>query len=276
MTELAEKIQVHLDNPDSDDCPFCPGKETEHKWITIKGEKNDSGILRKAMVDPTRCSHAQQSGAKPKDGVYPNQGKDKPQNNPHPIFHHAKYGNYSNQAHHCISGNEIMKGTPLEKILANEKGDYLGQTGYTINTAANGVYLPSYPEKYSGSMDDKYDIMKLAMAAGKGQAHIGGHTGHEHAVGSDYPTEIKKELDALEKRILNKSEECPYCVEGDGAPKKPFIPPYKVNQWLDTLSKDISRDLKGPVKTWPYFISRNAKRYHLECSSMESDPMDDL
>ncbi len=272
MPELLEKIQIHLDNPDSEDCPFCPAKETEHKWKTFKGEKNSSGTLREAMNDPKRCGYAHQSGAKPKDGKYPNQNQDAPQPNPDPIYSHPQYGRYGDQAHHCISGNEIMKNHPIEKILANENGDYKGETGYTINTAANGVYLPSYPENYSGNENQKYEIVKHAMAAGKGQIHIGGHTGHEHAVGQDYPSEIKKHLSQLQDRIIKKSEECPFCVESDGKAKKPFVPPYKVNQWLDNLSKSIKKDLTGPAKSWPYFVSKYAKRYHLEVSS----PVDDL
>jgi hypothetical protein len=61
--------------------------------------------------------------------------------------------------------------------------------------------------------------MKQVMAAGKGPAHIGGHSGHEHAVGWDYPKAVKKKLEVLESRILDKNEKCPYCVEGDGTPK---------------------------------------------------------
>ncbi|VAW90335.1 hypothetical protein MNBD_GAMMA17-1024 [hydrothermal vent metagenome] len=276
VSELLEKIQIHLDSPDSEDCPFCPGKVIEHKWKTVKGEKNDPGILRSAMNDPTRCSFAHQTGAKPKDSVYPNQEEDDVDPSPSPIYTHVIHGDYSNQAHHCISGNEIMKGHAIEKIIANEGGDYKGETGYTINNAANGVYLPSYPERYSGTEDEKYELVKLAMAAGKGQTHIGGHSGHEHAAGQDYPSAIKEELTALKTRILNKSGECPFCVEDDGTPKKPFIPPYKVNQWLDNLSKDIQSDLTGQVVDWPYFISKYAKRYYIEAMANIPDPTDDL
>lgn len=273
MTELLEKIQIHLDNPDSEDCPFCPAKETKHEWKTIKGEENDSGVLRDAMNTPSRCNYAQQTGAKPKDGKYPNQSPDSPRPSPNPIYSNDQHGSYGNQAHHCISGNEIMKGHPLEQILTNKDGkgdEYKGQTGYTINNAANGVYLPSFPANYSGTDDEKYEIVKLAMIAKKGQVHIGGHSGHEHAVGQDYPTAIKKELTAIKRRVIQKSEECPFCVENGGTPKKPFVPPYKVNLWLDLLSKRIARKLSGPVKTWPYFISRYAKRYYKEVNTKKN------
>jgi hypothetical protein len=274
--ELAEKIQIHLDSPDSEDCPFCPGKETEHKWKTYKGEDNDGGILREAMNKPSRSSYAIQSTARPKDGVYPNQNKDNAHSPKFPkgkdpdnaIYSNDEHGAYGNEAHHCISGNEIMKGESIENEIT--KGDlYKGDTGYTINNCANGVFLPSYPIKDKGSwgaMSDskKYEIMKLVMKAGKGQVHIGGHTGHNGDGGKDYPTMIKEELTALQKKIVEKSEECPFCVEGDGKPKKPFLPPYKVNLWLDNLSKDIKTKLTSSPKSWPYFISKYAKKYYQE------------
>jgi len=275
MTELLEKIKIHLDNPDSEDCPFCPGKEDKHEWKTFKGKDNSSSKLRESMNYPTRNEGVQEKGARPKDGVYPRQSGDTA-NDPlmlkgtDSIYNDAIYGDYGNEAHHCISGNEIMKGEALEKIIANENGKYKGQTGYTINNAANGVFLPSYPNQFKGakgtwadkSDEKKYEIMKPAMASG--QAHIGKHKGHEHAAGQDYPLAIKDELDALKKRILNKQEECPFCVEDDGKPKDPFVPPYKVNVWLDKLSKDIKTELKSPVEKWPYFISKYAKMYYEE------------
>lgn len=270
MTELLELIAIHLDNPDSEDCPFCPGKETEHKWKTFKGKDNDGGKLRSAMNNPARCGHAHQTGAKPKDGVYPNQNIGTAKPNPDPIYKNAEHGDYGNEAHHCISGNEIMKGHAIENEIT--KGSlYKGDTGYTINNGDNGVFLPSYPRKYKGKWGSKsdsfkYDVMKLAMEAGKGQVHIGGHTGHNGDGGKDYPTMIKEELTALQARVLNKSEECPFCVESDGTPKKPFIPPYKVNQWLDNLSRRINGKLAGPVRAWPYFISKYAKMYYKEAT----------
>ncbi len=285
MTQLGEKIQIHLDNPDSEDCPFCPGKETKHEWTTFKGADNSGSKLRKAMNDPARNSFAQQRGAKPKDGVYPNQNKDSPASPQMPkgsssIYNHSEHGDYGNEAHHCISGNEIMKGESIEKEIT--KGDkYKGDTGYTINNCANGVFLPSYPTKYKGSWavksdDEKYEIMKHVMDAGKGQVHIGGHTGHNGDGGKDYPNMIKEELTAIQKKIVEKSEECPFCVEGGGKPKKPFVPPYKVNQWLDNLSKQIERKLTSQTKSWPYFISKYAKKYHKEQTADLPDPLDDF
>ncbi|WP_196137597.1 AHH domain-containing protein [Aliikangiella sp. G2MR2-5] len=281
MTQIGEKIQIHLDNPDSEDCPFCPGKETKHEWKTFKGADNDGGILREAMNNPKRCNYAHQSGARPKDGKYPNQNISEERPSPSPIFENSEHGEYGNEAHHCISGNEIMKGHAIEKAIT--KGDkYKGDTGYTINNGDNGVFLPSYPKKYSGkwgvkSDSEKYKIMKLAMDAGKGQVHIGGHKGHGiDGYCESYPDEIKKRLTLLKDRVGEKSEECPFCVESSGKPKKPFVPPYKVNQWLDNLSKNIEKKLTSSPSTWPYFISKYAKKYFKELSQAAADPLDDL
>ena len=282
--ELAEKIQIHLDSPDSEDCPFCPGKEDKHEWQTFKGADNNGTKLRKNMNDPEKNGCAQDKGAKPKDGVYPRQNKDEPSQPQMPkgkdsIYTDSTYGEYGNEAHHCISGKEIMEGEPIEKELTENGGQFKGDTGYNINNAANGVFLPSYPNKFEGvwgekSYDEKYEIMKLAMDAGVGQVHIGGHSGHTiEEADKDYPKQIKEELLELQKRIVLKSMECPFCVEGDGKAKKPFIPPYKANQWLDNLSGRIERKLKGPASGWGYFISRYAKDYYkkLEVDDDEID-----
>ena len=150
MTEIIETINIAMHPPGDESCPFCPG-EKEKEWTTYQGEKNKSGVLREAMNDPTRCNYAQQSGARPKDGKDGRQNADSPKHSPQPIFSHSSYGEYSNQAHHSISGNEIMKGHPIEKIIKKEGGsDFLGDTGYTINNCANGVYLPAYPKKFGG------------------------------------------------------------------------------------------------------------------------------
>jgi hypothetical protein len=222
------------------------------------------------MCNPKRSNYVHQNNCKPKDGKGSNQAISEEMEDPHSIFTHSEYGDYGNQAHHCISGNEIMKNHALEKLISNNDGAFKlkGETGYTINNGDNGVFLPSYPQKnYTGSNTNKYNIVKLAMEAGHGQVHIGGHTGHEHAVGQDYPKAIKKELTKLKQRILLQSEECPFCIEDDGKLKTPFVPPYKVNQWLDKLSDDIKTDLTGPVADWPYFISKYAKRYFEECNT---------
>lgn len=290
--EALENISIALHEKGDDACPFCPGKE-EKKWKTYQGQKNSSKILRECMNKPEKEACAQQAGARPKDGTEERQSKDDAKPSPNPIFSDEKYGDYSDQAHHAISGNEIMKGHRIEKVIT-KGGLFTGDTGYTINNCANGVYLPAYPKKYRGIWgkraypksypaqdgsgtimvnnlkDDKnfkLNVMKPAMDS-KGQAHIGNHKGHYieelEKYNKTYPQAIKRELNAIIRRVINKGKECPFCTESDGTKKKPYLPPYKVNQWLDNLSVSIEKKLTASPGNWPYFISEIARDYFKE------------
>jgi len=277
MTEILEGVAVHIDSSNDENCPFCPAEEINHDWKTYGGEKNSSSMLRKYMKDPKKI-FSQETKVRPKENGYPD-------SNPSPkntrrAYSNAEHGEYGYEAHHSISGKEILSGEPLENIISNASKEYKGQIGYSINNAANGVFLPSYPRKYRGkwsAMEDekKYKIMSLAMAAGEGQAHIGSHGGHEHSPGQDYPSVIKENLAAIKDRILSKREGCPFCEDADGDSNK-FVPPYKVNIWLDLLSKNIERKLTSSVNSWPYFISGYAKQYYLDVTASNVDPEDDF
>lgn len=288
MTELIEKIAVTMHPAGDEACPFCPGKK-EDDWKTTKGAGNSSTKLRAYMNNPKTNNYAQQSGARPKDGKEGRQSPDQEKPNPSPIFNSSQFGEYGDQAHHAISGNEIMKGHKIEDVIT-KGSDFKGDTGFTINNCANGVYLPAYPKSFKGIwgspkypkyypsvdgsdpvkidnvIDDqkfKLDVMKPAMNQ-SGQAHIGGHEGFyiEDLPGFErsYPAIVKDELDKIHLRVKQKGEECPFCSEG-GKPKKPFVPPYKVNQWLDNLSADVARKLTSAPAMWPYFISQIAMDY---------------
>jgi hypothetical protein len=297
--EAIEGINVALHPAGDESCPFCPG-EKEKEWKTFEGEKNSSGVLRDTMNDPTRCGYAQQSGARPKDGKDGRQGIDSAKITPQPIFSHPVYGEYSNQAHHSISGNEIMKGHKIEELIKKKGGsELLGDTGYTINNCANGVYLPAYPKKFGGiwgkaiypkvypvsggktvtitnAVDDdtfKFLVMKPAMER-VGQAHIGGHEGFYletlDKFYPDYPASVKEKLTEIADKVHLKSKECPFCVEGNGKPKKPYVPPYKINQMLDNLSGRIEKKLTAAPDKWPYFISKFSKDYVVRLKGVTS------
>ena len=59
------------------------------------------------------------------------------------------------------------------------------------------------------------------------------------------------------------SEKCPNCNE-DNEPKDPLPAPYGVNNWLDVLSREITGHLTSHPRTWTYFVSDYAARYHDE------------
>lgn len=286
--EICELIHILIGLIDRQRCPFCTDPKDTDTYTTYKGESNSSGKLRKIMNDPD-CLVSEQNNARPKSGQGRFQVRDTAQPNPNPIFEDnttmfpglsGPIGAYGDEAHHCISGNECMKGELIENIIKDEaRSEYEKDTGYSINNCANGVYLPSWHRNRFGSgkadgtwadlndgknYDAKYEIMKLAMRGGAGQAHIGSHEGkttpkHHHT----YPSHVKRELGEIKKRVELRQEDCPYCKE-KGQPKKPAPAPYGVNQWLDGLSHRIKGHLTGHPRSWEYFVSQYAADYHNE------------
>ncbi|MCA9707148.1 MAG: AHH domain-containing protein [Myxococcales bacterium] len=277
--QIGEMIHVFLGMVLQDRCPFCTDPDDPESYTTYEGAKNSSKKLRTIMNDPS-CLTAEQGGARPKDGTKGKQSIDDTNTSPNPIYRDdttqypglsAPIGAYGNEAHHSISGNECMKGEPIEDVIKNKNGEYEGETGYSINNAANGVYLPSWsrarwgsgrPDGTWGDLSDglKYDIMKAAMRSGAGQAHIGSHDGKTTAKHpQSYPNHVKTKLSEITDRIASMRLECPEAKDKD-----PWPVPYGVNQWLDDLSRGISAHLKGHPRSWKYFVSQYAADYHGE------------
>lgn len=282
--ELGELIHIVLSLVSPDRCPFCTDPEETQTFTTWKGDTNKSTTLREIMNNHTRLV-PRQAGARPKDGEPGHQAPDTDKPDPDPIFRDnttmypglsAVVGDYGDEAHHAISGNECMDGEPIENIIKNPgHADFEKDTGYSINNNANGVYLPSWNRsRWGASRADgkwadqpdatKYAIMRAAMRGNAGQAHIGAHEGMttpKHP--RSYPDFVKARLDEIQQRVLLRMDDCPYCKE-DGQPKRPAPPPYGVNQWLDALSIEISLHLKGHPRSWRYFVSQYAATYHAE------------
>jgi len=259
--------KVHKSN--NPKCPFCPAKK-EKTFKTFSGKDNNSTDLKKNMLKPQRNSCAQDNGARPKDGKEGRQNEDTAKSEPSLTKKGLKY---TFQAHHSISGNEIIKGEPIEKYLV-KGGQIKKDTGYTINNCANGVFLPSYPKNYPGGWGKEKDekkklnIMKVAMDK-HGQAHIGSHTGFndenypKHT--DDYVKSVQRSLKAIKVNVDKWGDKCPWCKGPDKKPKKPFPPPYRLNGKLDSLSKKIEKHLESKsVGKWEFFISSYAHLYHME------------
>lgn len=281
--QIGEMIHVVLNMLVHDRCPFCADPADQDTYTTYEGAQNNSGTLRTIMNDPSRLL-SRQAGARPKtdDNSDGKQAQDDPDPSPNPIYSDnttmypglsAVIGDYGDEAHHSISGNECMSGEAIEDIIKNNNGEYDGETGYSINNAANGVYLPSWSRARWGSnrpdgrwaaLDDdlKYEIMRAAMRNGAGQAHIGSHDGQTTtAHPRSYPEHVKGKLDDITERVSRIERNCPETKE-NGAQKDPLPTPYGVNQWLDTLSRSISAHLKSHPRAWKYFVSGYAVRYH--------------
>lgn len=268
--ESLENIAKHKES--NEDCPFCPGKE-EEDFKTYPGASNNSKKLAKIMDAPSRLTQ-QQGGCRPKDGTDNRQSPAERKPKPTPIFNDAIYGDYSCEAHHAISGKQAMKNHKIEKWILKAKGLVEKDTGYSINNSDNGVWLPSIPEEHKGGKwgllgpEKKYEIATKPMAQNKGQFHKGPHdiTDPEDPYGKYHPSykkELIDKLDTLYDRIQAWSSNCFLCEDVDPN-EGPFLPPYKVNQMLDTLSGSVIKDLVASPKSWRYFISKIAMLYHNE------------
>lgn len=268
MTQIGETAftDAVAHSKDMLECPFCPkNKET---FTTHGGAANDSQILGDVMGTPDSLT-GKQGGARPKDGKTNRQSPDPPKPKPAPIFTHAVYGDYSSEAHHIIPGNQSMKGSAIEDWLMSSKGKIAADTGYSINNAANGVWLPSIPEKYrNGSWGSMEFSKKLEIAAAAMQSKGQFHKGHHNIGDPDDPSgvyhqryseKIQGELDDLADLISGWSVACFEAKKT--AP--PYDPNWKVHGMIDALGRGIAANIGSPIpKAWRYYISRISLEFH--------------
>jgi hypothetical protein len=270
MTEINELVAPPAPHSPGDDeaCPFCPAPKPED-FTTHPGARNNSSILEAIMADPG-CLVSKQSGARPKDGNEHRQRPSAAKPKPDPIFRHQKWGAYSAEAHHLISGNQALKGHPIENWIKG--GSRIKKdTGYSVNNSDNGEWLPSIPEGHKGgawsplSLEEKVEIASEPMRRGKGQFHKGPHNvaDTEDLLGAHvtYPDEVKRLLSVLDDVIYDWAAVCPICEPVD-SDEGPFDPNWRVHDMFDALSRGIGTDLKGPPGHWKYFISRVALKFH--------------
>jgi hypothetical protein len=267
MTEIGELIaQPEPHDSVSVDCPFCPADDPEG-FTTYPGDANNSKTLAAIMKKPETLVE-KQGGARPKDG---NDKRQSPSGSkPMPTFSAGGY-EFSFEAHHAISGNQAMKGEPIEDWLLQKNGLIKKDTGYSINNSDNGVWLPSIPKESGikwGALDfeEKLRIASIPMEKNKGQFHKGPHdiTDPDPLFGEyhkSYADELKRLLYDLFELIQGWSDACFLC-EGVDKEKGPFNPNWKVHDMLDRLSSAVATELRLPASTWEYFISKVALEYH--------------
>jgi hypothetical protein len=262
MPQLALPITTSKAHTTPDlDCPFCPG-EKEGPYKTYPGKANNSKKLATIMDKPSLLT-SEQTNCRPKNG--------REKRKPAPIYRHKEFGDYSCEAHHAISGNQIMKGQAIEEWIL--EGKIESDTGYSINNSDNGVWLPSVPEKYKGSWgslppDRKLTVAKAPMEAAKGQFHKGPHdiTDPEDTYGDYHSTYVKEGqrlLQQLNDNIVKWTGACFLCKKKD-PDKGPFHPPYKINAALDSVSGILEAHLIAPAPNWRFFISKVAMLCHKE------------
>lgn len=267
MTQFGEAISIPVSGHEPDKCCFCPIETKKNpKNIAKIGKDNNSstlGINLTASGDPI-INH---------------------------LFEDSVHGMYSAEAHHIICGNEILgEEKEVEKYLITQnKKTTKGSEGYIentlhdvawdVNSARNGIWLPSVPDMYrvvDGDPDvwwgkqskksgreflkesEKNDIAFIVMTKVKRQFHKGSHT----SAAPPHQSYVKLGIRELKKvRLVLEyySKECPM---EDGDEKKrdkaPYRPPHKIAHTLDLLSDRLERELCGAPASWEFFISKLA------------------
>jgi len=274
MTELNELVAVSvpgLHPADDPHCPFCPVEEKDEPWTTYGGEKNDSSILREVLLDPKRLG-AKQPGVRPKSGVRARQKDDAAA--PIPQSPKGDHGPYSFEAHHLISGKHALRDHPMEQWILEKPGSITANTGYSVNNAANGVWLPSVPLKWVaggfGPLSDveKYAIACVVMNAGLGQFHKGSHD----IVDSDDPAQkhhgsynewLKSRMTEVSNRIGDWSLHCTISKQRKDAGQK-LRPSIRVHDVLDAVAVTMRSMVTGEPRRWFVFVSKLALWYHKE------------
>ena len=269
MTEINEIISPARghSNPSSN-CPFCPPKARKG-YTTYPGKANDSTILETCMETPS-CLPQEQSGSRPQTGAEED-GQDIEQEKAKPRIKDDKKA-YTFQAHHLISGNQAMKGEPIEMwIKASSKNKKA--TGYSINNTNNGFWAPSTPKKYVGKwgpnkqvLDDsqRQKLAEQVMKDFKAQIHIGPHNisdpddpkGYKH---TRYDVYIKDKLKELNDRVLAWSTKCRCESNPNKLPKQATHP---LHNNLDRLSTHMKSQITGSPGKWKIFLSKYALDYH--------------
>lgn len=268
MTDINELDSPSMHQTPVDECPFCPIEEDQTKFKTYPGEANNSGILSDIMNNPAELS-SKQANARPKNGETERQGESSAQPKPTPIWTHSDslIGAYSCEAHHLISGKQCMAGHAVERWIDAGKGTVKKDTGYSINNADNGIWLPSIPESMKGgtwggfSHRQKQDVAFAVMQAKSLQFHKGHHSIPDpEGVHDKYDEKVRGYLEELDENIEGWSKVCFLC---EGIPKEgPFDPNWNVHNLIDGVSRTARSLVSGPPCSWEVFISRLAMDLH--------------
>ena len=280
MTQLREPVFVGAFHADDDpECPFCPGKEKNTKhYVTYAGDANSSSKLAKMIETPSKLGTKVEADARPKDGKtgkddQPNQNLiDDKQKKLREVKAGDRYWTF--QAHHAISGNQCLAGHAVEKyIKAGAKIIY--DTGYSVNNADNGVWLPSAPKSkrfdpsdpskalWGGKTENqKFSSAKNAMDKFNAQFHLSDHDvpadvdGLDPAIHSNYVQYVKGVLTDLATTLSDWEIACPKKQSNGKHRGNP-----KIHSALDCWSRVVIGKLKGSPLNWTIFISAHARDY---------------
>jgi hypothetical protein len=269
MSEVLEAFAMGTAHTTNDPkCPFCPKKKNDQHYTTHGGAENDGGTLGSLVDDPKKFGTSIEGDARPKDGK---QGKD---GRPNQAFAETeplkgvkgKDKDWKFQCHHAISGNQCLKGDPVETFI--KEGDQVKfDTGYSVNNPQNGIWLPSYPEDENWPSDaaKKFDLAKVAMKKFTRQFHLGHHNISVDVDGIDTKTDekytdyVKGQLKDLHV-VISKWEA--HCPEEDA--EKKHLGNARIHMMLDHVSDHIAKKLKGSPGKWTIFVSRHARDFTIK------------
>lgn len=251
MTELVESIAFDTGKPW--ECPFShhPVKHNKVNIIPAPKTKNNSTTLSSNLdADSKHLTPIK---------IQVN-GND----------HTAQFS-----AHHLIPGNEAWPNSNLYKWVDKRPGHIIGDIGYDVNCAENGVDLPSHSsvsgwrakEATPAGMVFQKDFAFACMEADseKRQFH------DRHAAYSNFVikvlNKVAKKLEPIENEITPPGCTDENCSAGE---KKPFAPPYALNARLDAIAQRLEGYLTGDEVKWkkPLLTSRFALMYHKRSANM--------
>ena len=272
MTEIGESVGLPFARQherSSEHCPFCPEEKPPEPWTTYAGAKNHSGVLRDLLVEPETLGH-RQPNARPKDGAKQRQRADR--RAPQPTFKTRAHGEYSFEAHHLVSGKQALKRVRAMEQWIKKGAKIDADTGYSVNNARNGVWLPSVPVSLQGggfgrlTDAEKFTIAGAVMADGHGQFHRGPHNVQpgedlEEKHHDSYDAWLRESLKVIADRIHDWSFRCALCATKRDADAK-LHPSVRVNEALDRLSDIVRTKVTGGPARWDLFVSKLAYWYH--------------
>ncbi len=184
---------------------------------------------------------------------------------------------FSPAAHHLIPTNaSFLPCSSLMAFVAESKGDkILGEIGYDVNGAENGIWLPTHTALVNGMADGTYPVpgastgdygalpkpfkQRYAEAVMK-------HTSRQfHTTHRSYSSWVKGVLEKITLKMLamkevGKCEKCKKIVKDLKGKRKP---PHTLSLRIDSLSMRVRKYLYGSAVSWraPLFTSSYAAKY---------------
>ena len=279
--EILEPVAVPGPPTDHDSsCPFCNQEDPEEAKSKI-GKDNDAKELENNLA-----------------------GLGQPRSDLDFCF--PDYGNYSGEPHHLVSGNEALKGHPIENWLSTESKScqVKADTGFDVNHARNGVWLPSITDenrickwitvnvKIKGkvkkkrrpapgeegkkmwsslSVAEKDQIAFAIMGKEKLQFHKGNHRNKGATPSECYIKEAKRLLTEILSFVHGSLKV--KCPEAKKDKNSKYPPPGGLNNMIYAMASGHMRwHVNGPPESWFVFISPLARRFYQQAIDEGASP----